>query len=86
VVYPIYLRTFAVLHGPKPSHRAFIQEYRPTRDLENASWSDPARQVHVQDQEAILPGSDSARQVRLGIKKVLFYEQEAILPVSAASP
>jgi hypothetical protein len=37
----------------------------------SGSTSDPAREVHVQDQEAILPVSDSARQVRLGIKKVL---------------
>jgi hypothetical protein len=37
--------------------------------------------VHVQDQEAILHGSDSAREVRLGIKKVHVQDQEAILPV-----
>jgi hypothetical protein len=28
------------------------------------------KKVHAQDQEAILPVSDSAREVRLGIKKV----------------
>jgi hypothetical protein len=35
---------------------------------------------------AILPVSDSAREVHLGIKKVHVQDQEAILPVSANSP
>jgi hypothetical protein len=44
---------------------------------EFVSGSDPAREVDVQDQEAILPVSDSAREVRLGIKKVHVQDQEA---------